>query len=84
MSPQFAQKLTFLVGNKEGRIEVKSSERAVGNLEVLVKVTHSGVCGTDLHDRTSGCGLGHEGVGIIQRIGEGVTAVRTGDRVGWG
>jgi len=61
---------------------VKTSLRGIGGLEVLVRVTHSGLCGTDVHDRTSGCGLGHEGVGVIERVGENVTAVSVGQRVG--
>ncbi|KAG4420794.1 hypothetical protein IFR04_006074 [Cadophora malorum] len=56
--------LTYLAGGPDGKIHVKKSQRAIGGVEVLVRVTHSGVCGTDVHDRDSGCGLGHEGVGI--------------------
>jgi D-arabinose 1-dehydrogenase-like Zn-dependent alcohol dehydrogenase len=78
------QRLTYLAGDPDGNIVVKTSMRAIGNLEVLVRVTHSGLCGTDVHDRTSGCGLGHEGVGLVEKIGESVTSVKTGDRVGWG
>ncbi|KUJ20897.1 NADP-dependent alcohol dehydrogenase [Mollisia scopiformis] len=78
------QSLTYLAGDSDGRIHVKHSKRAIGGLEVLVRVSHSGVCGTDVHDRTSGCGLGHEGVGIVEKIGDCVTAVNVGTRVGWG
>lgn len=59
------QSPSYLAGDSNGIIHVKKSQRAIGGVEVLVKVTHSGVCGTDVHDRTSGCGLGHEGVGIV-------------------
>jgi alcohol dehydrogenase (NADP+) len=78
------QKLSYLAGDPDGKIVIKTSIRAIGNLEVLVRVTHSGVCGTDVHDRTSGCGLGHEGVGHVETTGESVTSVKIGDRVGWG
>ncbi len=78
------QSLTYLAGDSNGAIHVKSSSRAIGTNEVLVRVTHSGVCGTDVHDRTSGCGLGHEGVGVVENFGVGVTAVKIGERVGWG
>jgi len=78
------QELKYLAGGPDGKIVLKTSIRSIGNLEVLVKVTHSGLCGTDVHDRTSGCGLGHEGVGLVEKIGESVTSVKTGDRVGWG
>ena len=79
-----SQRLTYLAGSPDGKIQVKSSVRAIGGLEVLVRVTHSGLCGTDAHDRTDGCGLGHEGVGIVERLGTEVTAVTVGQRVGWG
>ena len=32
-------------------------------------LTHTGLCGTDLHTPTFNCVLGHEGVGIVQAIG---------------
>ena len=79
-----SQKLTYLAGSPEGQIHVKTAVRAIGGVEVLIRVTHSGLCGTDGHDVTSGCGLGHEGVGIIEKLGPEVTAVKIGERVGWG
>ena len=58
--------------------------------EILVRVVSSGVCHTDLH---AACGdwpvkpslpfiPGHEGVGYVAAVGEGVTAVKEGDCVG--
>ncbi|KAJ3849018.1 chaperonin 10-like protein [Lentinula lateritia] len=52
--------------------------------EVAVKVTHSGLCGTDLHFVTTDMVLGHEAIGIVHSIGSDVSAVKIGDRVGWG
>jgi S-(hydroxymethyl)glutathione dehydrogenase/alcohol dehydrogenase len=56
--------------------------------EVLVKITHSGVCHTDAFtlsgDDPEGvfpAVLGHEGGGIVVEVGEGVTSVRPGDHV---
>ncbi len=56
--------------------------------EVLVQITASGVCHTDAYT-LSGADpegifpviLGHEGGGIVKRIGEGVTSVAVGDHV---
>jgi alcohol dehydrogenase (NADP+) len=79
-----SQKLIYLAGSPDGKIHVKTSVRAIGGVEVLVRVTQSGLCGTDAHGRTSGRGLGHEGVGIVEKIGGEVTAVKIGQRVGWG
>jgi S-(hydroxymethyl)mycothiol dehydrogenase len=56
--------------------------------EVRVKVEACGVCHTDLHVvETGGWGmkfpilLGHEGAGVVEDVGEGVTTVAPGDRV---
>ncbi len=56
--------------------------------EVRVKITATGVCHTD-HYTMSGADpeglfpavLGHEGAGIVESIGEGVTTVKPGDHV---
>jgi propanol-preferring alcohol dehydrogenase len=60
-----------------------------GQGEVLVKIETSGLCHTDIHaahgDWPVKPGLpfipGHEGVGIVEAIGRGVTRVKEGDRV---
>ncbi len=56
--------------------------------EVLVKITHTGVCHTDAFtlsgDDPEGlfpCVLGHEGAGVVVEVGEGVTSVKPGDHV---
>ncbi|KAE8448164.1 hypothetical protein EG329_009768 [Mollisiaceae sp. DMI_Dod_QoI] len=76
------QNLSYLAGDADGRVHVKLSRRAVGGLEVLVRVTHSGVCGTDVHDRASGCGLGHEGVGIVEKVGDCYCPESVGQKYG--
>ncbi|SPN99707.1 probable NADP-dependent alcohol dehydrogenase [Cephalotrichum gorgonifer] len=52
--------------------------------QVLVRVTASGLCGTDLHYKTQDMVLGHEGVGVVEEVGPGVKHLKKGDRVGWG
>ena len=64
---------------------------AVGATEVLVRVKATSICGTDLHiygwDRWSQgrikppVTLGHEFCGVIERVGEEVTALKPGDFV---
>ena len=56
--------------------------------DAIVKVTKTTICGTDLHILkgdapavTSGRILGHEGVGIIEDVGDAVTNFNKGDRV---
>jgi S-(hydroxymethyl)glutathione dehydrogenase / alcohol dehydrogenase len=56
--------------------------------EVLVRLAACGVCHTDLYTASgadpsgySPTVLGHEGAGIVERVGEGVTSVAAGDHV---
>ncbi|WP_273846893.1 NAD(P)-dependent alcohol dehydrogenase [Rubrobacter calidifluminis] len=55
--------------------------------EVLVRVVAAGMCHTDLICRDQWYPvplpsvLGHEGAGVVERVGEGVTKVSPGDRV---
>jgi threonine dehydrogenase-like Zn-dependent dehydrogenase len=52
--------------------------------EILLKITHASLCGTDVHFISHGIALGHEGVGIVQEIGSEVTQFKIGDRAGAG
>lgn len=62
-----------------------------GRGEVLVRIVASGVCHTDAITRAGDMGmpfpavLGHEGAGIVERVGEGVSDITVDDRViiGW-
>jgi alcohol dehydrogenase len=56
--------------------------------DAVVKMVKTTICGTDLHilkgdvvTCAPGRILGHEGVGIVDSVGAGVTAFRPGDRV---
>src|SRR6266852_3365275 len=55
--------------------------------EVVMRVTLTTICGTDLHILKGeypvkpGLVIGHEPVGVIHEIGEGVTGYQVGDRV---
>jgi hypothetical protein len=57
---------TVFKGSKDGKITQSTTTKDIKDDEVLIKVTHSGVCGTDEHERTMGIGLGHEGAGIVE------------------
>ena len=55
--------------------------------EVLVRIRAAGVCHSDLHTLRGELRaqpplvLGHEGAGIVEAVGDGVTKVKPGDRV---
>jgi len=56
--------------------------------EVLVQVATCGICGSDVHGYDGSSGrripplvMGHEAAGVVAAVGDGVTNVRTGDRI---
>src|SRR5579863_1588383 len=58
------------------------------NSDAIVQILKTTICGTDLHilkgdvpTCTPGRTLGHEGVGIVEKVGSGVTAIKPGDHV---
>jgi len=53
-------------GSKDGSIVPSTTTRDVERDEVLIKITHCGVCGTDEHHKHRDMVLGHEGVGLIE------------------
>lgn len=57
---------TVYKGSNEGKIVKSTTKRELGADEVLIKVTHSGVCGTDEHYKGQDMVLGHEGVGTVE------------------
>eukprot|EP01112_Ceratiomyxa_fruticulosa_P006904 TRINITY_DN1782_c0_g1_i1.p1 TRINITY_DN1782_c0_g1~~TRINITY_DN1782_c0_g1_i1.p1 ORF type:complete len:351 (+),score=82.95 TRINITY_DN1782_c0_g1_i1:201-1253(+) len=78
---------------KEGKtVEPFSyTPRPLGPLDVQIRITHCGICGSDLHQLTGGWGRhiypmlpGHEIVGFAEKLGEGVKDISIGDRVGVG
>ena len=75
---------TFRFDTASAKFIKQTAQRALGLNEVKIKVTHSGICYTDVHAKEKACGLGHEGVGLVTDIGANVTSMKLGDRVGWG
>ena len=77
-----------VVGSKDGPFqleEVEIGEPRAG--ELLVKITAVGMCHTDLSVRSQATPfplpgvLGHEGAGVVNRVGAQVSAFRAGDKV---
>ncbi|MBS0383435.1 MAG: zinc-dependent alcohol dehydrogenase family protein [Proteobacteria bacterium] len=79
-----------LVFNGPGQKRLE--DRPIPELEApgdaIVKVSRTTICGTDLHILKGdvptcepGRILGHEGVGVVDKVGAGVTAFRRGDHV---
>ena len=73
-----------------GKIEVIEREipQIQKDSQVLVKITAAGICGSDIHIfhgthayATYPRIIGHEGCGIVEKVGSGVTNVAVGDPV---
>lgn len=78
--------VAFAPGEALQIVEVDVAPPKAG--EVLVKITHTGVCHTDAFTLSGDDPesvfpviLGHEGAGIVVEVGEGVTSVKPGDHV---
>ena len=78
--------VAFAAGQPLQVVEIDVEPPRAG--EVLVKITHTGVCHTDAYtlsgDDPEGifpAVLGHEGAGIVVEVGEGVTSLKAGDHV---
>lgn len=71
-----------------GRIELREKPiPEIGPLDALVRVTTTTICGTDVHilkgeyPVASGLTIGHEPVGVIERLGSAVQGYEEGQRV---
>ena len=75
-------------GRRDVRVETVPDPTIEEPTDVIVRVTSSGICGSDLHlyevlgpFLEAGDILGHEPMGIVEEAGSGVTEVAPGDRV---
>ena len=75
-------------GKRDVRVEEVPDPTIQDPTDIIVKITTTGLCGSDLHLYETlgafldpGDVLGHEPMGIVQEVGPEVTAVRAGDRV---
>ena len=79
-------KATVFHGKNEIRVEEVEKPRA-GVGEAVIRVTLTTICGTDLHivrgeyPVKPGLIIGHEAVGVLEELGDGVTGYQIGNRV---
>ena len=75
---------------KRPQVKEVAEPKIRGPFDALVRLHASGVCHTDLHAADGDWPVkpalpfipGHEGVGVVEEVGELVTNIRPGDRVG--
>src|SRR5512145_982941 len=82
------EKMRANVFHGKNKIRVEEVERPrAGAGEAVIRVTLTTICGTDLHivrgeyPVAPGLVIGHEPVGVIEELGEGVSGYNIGDRV---
>ncbi|AWH21537.1 MULTISPECIES: zinc-dependent alcohol dehydrogenase [Stenotrophomonas] len=81
------QALTYH-GRKDVRVETVPDPVLAADDDLILRVTATAICGSDLHlyrgkipDLHTGDVLGHEFMGVVEEVGRGVTQVQPGDRV---
>ncbi|GAA1820372.1 glutathione-dependent formaldehyde dehydrogenase [Planosporangium flavigriseum] len=75
-------------GKRDVRVNTVPDPTIQDPNDIIIRVTSSGICGSDLHlyevlgpFMTEGDILGHEPMGIVEEVGSAITNLRAGDRV---
>jgi glutathione-independent formaldehyde dehydrogenase len=74
-------------GVRQMSVSKQSKPKITSPTDAILRVTTSGICGSDLHmydGRTplkKGTVVGHEIMGVIDEVGEAVQSIKKGDRV---
>jgi threonine dehydrogenase-like Zn-dependent dehydrogenase len=75
-------------GTEDVRIETVPDPRIQDSRDVIVRITATAICGSDLHlydgfmpTMEKGDILGHEPMGEVMEVGRGITTLKVGDRV---
>jgi alcohol dehydrogenase len=83
-----AMKAFVYLGPGKKALQERPKPEVTAPTDAIVNITKTTICGTDLHILKGdvptcepGRILGHEGVGIIEKVGPAVTAFKPGDRV---
>ena len=81
----------MLTGIRQMEMQEIPTPAIVNDNDVLIKMKTIGVCGSDVHYYVSGkigaqvvkypFPVGHEGAGVVEKIGKGVKHLKLGDRV---
>jgi alcohol dehydrogenase len=81
-------KALVYVGPSQKALQDRPKPAIKDPTDAIVKMSKTTICGTDLHilkgdvpTCTPGRILGHEGVGVIEQVGPGVSTFHKGDRV---
>ncbi|WP_396910587.1 Zn-dependent alcohol dehydrogenase [Mycolicibacterium sp.] len=82
------QVVAAVLNSAPGRLDIEQLHLAdPGPREVVVRITHAGLCHSDLHEMDGTFPadvpivLGHEAAGVVEEVGAAVTDVAVGDHV---
>src|ERR1700690_374634 len=85
---KLVMKALVYLGPSKKTVEERPKPEIPAPTDAIVRITKTTICGTDLHILKGdvptcqpGRILGHEGVGIIEKVGAAVTTFKPGDRV---
>jgi threonine dehydrogenase-like Zn-dependent dehydrogenase len=75
-------------GTEDVRVETVPDPKIVDPRDIIVRITSTAICGSDLHlydglmpTMQKGDVLGHEPMGVVEEVGKGITTLKKGDRV---
>jgi len=75
-------------GKEDVRVDTVPDPKILDGGDVIVQITSTAICGSDLHlydgyqpTMEEGDILGHEPMGVVVEVGQGVTRLKKGDRV---
>jgi threonine dehydrogenase-like Zn-dependent dehydrogenase len=75
-------------GKRDVRVDTVPDPVIQESNDIIIRVTSSGICGSDLHlyevlgpFMAEGDILGHEPMGVVEEVGSQITHLRVGDRV---
>src|SRR6202051_1899338 len=88
MTERSSMKALIYQGPGKKALEQRPKPEIAAATDAIVKISKTTICGTDLHIlkgdvATCSIGriLGHEGIGIVEKVGSGVTEFQPGDKV---
>lgn len=78
---------TLMYGSGDVRVVEVPDPEILEPTDAILRVTYACVCGSDLHpyhdleDTPEGRRMGHEAIGVVERIGSAVACLKVGDTV---